>query len=215
MHAFMADAIEAAPQTSVSPDGSEATGRRPFLILARHGKPSPDRSVWIDREAYRAWWAGYDAAGLAPGEAPPQELLEAAAGAPVLVASTLRRALETAQAVCHGRCIAQDPIFVEARLPPPPLPRIIRLRPGAWGVIARIAWWLGYSGGEESRRSAEKRAQQAACQLIALAERHGGAMLVAHGWFNRMMRPVLLAQGWECVEDGGDDYWSFRRYERR
>ena len=29
-----------------------------------------------------------------------------------------------------------------------------------------------------------------------------------------MMRPVLLRQGWRCVEDGGDNYWSYRRYEK-
>lgn len=214
MHAFMADATQA-DRRQPAPAQDRATGEaRPFIILARHGKPSPDRSVWIDRETYRIWWAGYDSAGLAPGEAPPVELLEAAACAPIVVCSTLRRAVETAEAVCNGKAVAQDPIFVEARLPPPPLPRLIRLRPGAWGVIARIAWWLGYSGGEESRRAAERRAQEAAGRMVALAERHGGAMLVAHGWFNRMMRPVLLAQGWRCVEDGGDDYWSFRRYER-
>jgi len=39
--------------------------------------------------------------------------------------------------------------------------------------------------------------------------------LFAHGWFNRMLRPALQAQDWRCVVDGGDDYWSWRRYERR
>jgi hypothetical protein len=29
-----------------------------------------------------------------------------------------------------------------------------------------------------------------------------------------MMRPVLRKQGWREVEDGGDAYWSFRRYEK-
>ena len=41
----------------------------------------------------------------------------------------------------------------------------------------------------------------------------GGVALFAHGWFNRMLRPELKRQGWTCVRDGGDGYWSWRRYE--
>jgi hypothetical protein len=40
-------------------------------------------------------------------------------------------------------------------------------------------------------------------------------LLCAHGWFNRMMRPVLRKQGWREIEDGGDAYWSYRRYEKK
>jgi hypothetical protein len=29
------------------------------------------------------------------------------------------------------------------------------------------------------------------------------------------MRPVLRRQGWRCVEDQGDAYWAYRRYEKR
>jgi hypothetical protein len=29
-----------------------------------------------------------------------------------------------------------------------------------------------------------------------------------------MMRPILKRQGWREVEDGGDRYWSYRRYEK-
>jgi hypothetical protein len=29
-----------------------------------------------------------------------------------------------------------------------------------------------------------------------------------------MMRPILHAQGWREVENGGDSYWSYRRYEK-
>jgi broad specificity phosphatase PhoE len=217
MHAFMADASDAKALQSDTHSRAPAPQKsdKPFLILARHGRPWSDRSVWIDAQAYKAWWDGYDAAGLAEGQTPPKELCEAALAAPVILTSTLRRSIDTAAAVCCGQKMLSDDIFVEARLPPPPLPGFVRLRPGAWGVIARIAWWFGYSGGQESRQAAEKRAIEATGRLIKAAEEHGGAMLVAHGWFNRMIRPLLLKAGWACVEDGGDSYWSFRRYERR
>jgi dimethylsulfone monooxygenase len=59
---------------------------------------------------------------------------------------------------------------------------------------------------------AEARAALAAEQLVRAAQ-EGSVALFAHGWFNRMLRPELKSRGWVCVRDGGDDYWSWRRYE--
>jgi len=98
-------------------------------------------------------------------------------------------------------------------LPPPRLPG--KRRPGYWGVLARMSWWLGRAHGAESRRQAELRAQAADATLTARAPSGERVILFAHGWFNRMMRPVLLNQGWRCVEDKGDAYWSYRRYVKR
>jgi broad specificity phosphatase PhoE len=182
------------------------------IVLARHGRPDCDRTVKITWREYITWWAGYDRSGLAPGQVPPDELRREAEAADVLLTSTLPRAMETGRAVAGGRSLTSHEIFVEAPLPPPSLPG--RLRPGAWGVLARISWWFGASGGQESRASAERRAEEAARSLIQQADQGQTVMVFAHGWFNRMMRPVLKAAGWSCTYDGGDDYWSHRRYER-
>lgn len=80
------------------------------------------------------------------------------------------------------------------------------------GVLARIAWWFGANGDAESRREAEIRAEAAVATLTAQALRGHNVMLCAHGWFNRMMRPVLRTQGWREVENTGDGYWSHRRF---
>lgn len=185
------------------------------IFLVRHGRPALDRSANLDWRGYKAWWAAYDKGGLAADQEPPDELAAAAQAADVLLASPLTRSLETAHALAPGREVAVDSVFVEAALPPPPIPGL-RLRPGPWGVFARIAWWLGYSGGMESRQAAERRAEAAVDRVLAsLGEPPGGTALVcAHGWFNRMMRPVLLSRGWRCVRDGRDGYWSYRLYER-
>jgi broad specificity phosphatase PhoE len=81
-------------------------------------------------------------------------------------------------------------------------------------VWARTAWYLGRHAGSESRQAAELRAEAAAATLTARALRGENVLAFGHGWFNRMIRPVLKAQGWKCVYDGGDRYWSFRRYEK-
>ncbi|MBY0562797.1 MAG: histidine phosphatase family protein [Hyphomonadaceae bacterium] len=197
---------------------SETLDRRPAtrigaIVIARHGRPHVDRSVRIDRAAYRQWWAHYDASGLHPDEKPPEELLRQAEQSDIIYASTLQRAIHTAQMLAGGREIVTDPVFIEAPLPPPALAG--KRSPSAWGVLARAAWWFGHHENGESRRQAEVRAQAAVATLTAQALRGQNVLLCAHGWFNRMMRPVLRRQGWREVEDGGDRYWSYRRYEKR
>jgi broad specificity phosphatase PhoE len=183
------------------------------IVIARHGRPHADRNVRIDREGYRQWWAGYDRAKLHPEEVAPPALTALAARADVVFASTLPRALHTAQLAAPGRDIISDPVFVEAPLPPPPLSG--KRRPGHWGVWARITWWFGRHEDKESRQQAELRAEAAVATLTAQALRGQNVLLCAHGWFNRMMRPVLRGQGWREVENTGDAYWSYRRYEKR
>lgn len=182
------------------------------IVIARHGQPHADRTVRIDQHGYREWWKGYDLARLHPDEVPPDRLCELARKSDVIFASTLQRAIHTAELVADGRQIITDPVFIEAPLPPPAVWG--RHRPETWGVWARVAWWLGWHDGMESKAEAKVRAEAAVATLTAQALRGQNVLLCAHGWFNRMMRPVLKRQGWREVEDHGDRYWSYRRYEK-
>lgn len=185
----------------------------PSIVLARHGRPALDRSQHISFQDYRAWWQAYDAGGLAAEQTPLPDTVAMAQRADLVYASTLRRAQETARWLVGNRDIISDPDLVEAPLPPPPLYGL-RLKPGLWGVFARIAWHFGASGGLESRAEVQVRTDRACDRLTAAALGDGGklVMVCAHGWVNRMMRPALHTRGWHCVEDGGDVYWSYRRY---
>lgn len=183
-----------------------------YITIARHGEPDADRRVLLSWRDYERWWDDYDEAGLKPGQAAPEALKLQAAEAKTIIASTLPRAMETAKAAADGREIVFDPDFVEAPLPPPNLPG--RYRSKTWGVFARSSWWLGHSRGKESRHDAEQRAELAAKKLVEAAQA-GPVVCFAHGWFNRMLRPELKRAGYRCVIDGGDWYWSWRRYEYR
>lgn len=182
------------------------------IVIARHGRPHVDRRVRIDRSGYRAWWANYDKSRLHPDEKPPPALMRLAEASDLIFASTLPRAIHTAELVAGGREIITDPVFIEAPLPPPAIGG--KRGPSAWGIWARAAWWMGHHEDGESRQQAEVRAEAAVATLTAQALRGQNVLLCAHGWFNRMMRPVLRAQGWREVENRGDHYWSFRRYEK-
>jgi broad specificity phosphatase PhoE len=195
----------------------ETLDRRPLskiggIVTVRHGKPHVDRRVLLDHHGFREWWKTYDLAGLHPDERPPQKLLDLAQASDVIFASTLPRAVRTAEMLSGGREVITDPVFVEAPLPPPPLWG--KRTPGFWGVWARAAWWMGRHEAGESRRQAEVRAEAAVATLTGQALRGRNVLVCAHGWFNRMMRPVLRAQGWREVENHGDAYWGYRRYEK-
>jgi broad specificity phosphatase PhoE len=181
------------------------------IIIARHGRPDMDRLMRVDWRGFRSWWQDYDAAGLVPNEGPPPGLVHAVKDVDIAYSSTLRRAIETAKACLPAdKALTQDPVFVEAPLPPPRIPGKNSAK--IWAAYARAAWWMGNAKEMESRSQAELRAEAAVATLTAHALRGEKVALFAHGWFNRMMRPVLLSQGWRCARDGGDDYWSYRIY---
>lgn len=185
-------------------------------MLARHGEPALSRKIRLDSAGYRAWWAKYEEGGILPGQTPPTGLLQIAREADVIFASTRLRAIETAEAVAGGKLFVRDPVFIEAPLPPPPLPPFIRLSPKIWGFVARVAWWFfGHSEGQETRREAERRAGQVAERLIASAETGEKVLVLAHGFFNTMVERELKRRGWRRVEGRGYRYWSAKRFERR
>ena len=184
----------------------------PMIVIARHGRPALNRRVWINSEQYVTWWAAYDAGGLAPNQRVPNGLIEALRACKLIVSSSLLRARETAAQAAPDRDIEVKELFVEAPLPPPRLPNFIKFRPRFWGVIARFTWYFGYCRDQETRHEAEHRAKIGAEWLIESARQHGSIGLLAHGWFNRMLRIDLEAQGWTCVYDGRDSYWSHRVY---
>jgi broad specificity phosphatase PhoE len=185
------------------------------IVLARHGEPALSRRIRLNAAGYRRWWAAYEEGGILGGQTPPAELLDLARHADVIFASTRRRAVETAEAVVGGKVFIRDPMFVEAPLPPPPLPGFVKLGPKAWGVIARFTWMFGWHGGEETFAESKRRARAASERLVTAALNGADVLLVAHGFFNLMVGLELKRLGWRRMEDRGFKYWATRRFERR
>ena len=209
-------------EPSVSPsDAAGSVGalvalRPGAIILTRHGEPALSRKCLITARQYGEWWAKYEIGGLLAGQTPPPELVAAAQGAGAIYASTRQRAQETAAAAAAGREVMADVMFIEAPLPPPPIPEWIKLSPKWWGVVSRF-WWHAFDhhDGQETRAQAEARADQAARKLIERAESGQDVLVFAHGYFNHMVGRALKADGWKLVHNQGFKYWSQRRYEKR
>ncbi len=215
--ALSLDSTEPSVAPTTAPTVGALVATRPgAIILTRHGEPALSRKCLITARQYGDWWAKYEIGGLLAGQTPPAELVAAAQGAGAIYASTRQRAQETAAAVSAGREVMSDVMFIEAPLPPPPVPEWIKLSPKWWGVVSRF-WWHAFDhhDGQETRAQAEARADQAAQKLIARAEGGQDVLVFAHGYFNHMVGRALKGDGWKLVQNQGFKYWSQRRYEKR
>jgi broad specificity phosphatase PhoE len=185
------------------------------IILARHGQPALSRDVRLSAQEYRSFWASYEVLGLLPGQTPPNSLMSFVEKAGAIIASTRLRSIESAEKLAAGRAFAQEAMLIEAPLPPPNWPAWIRLSPMLWGFFARVWWWyFNHHEGQETRREAERRADQAAAMLAELAERGEDVVVLAHGFFNFMIGRALKRRGWRLTASEGYKYWSTRRFER-
>ncbi|MEM6411164.1 MAG: histidine phosphatase family protein [Pseudomonadota bacterium] len=193
---------------------SSETVRGP-IVIGRHGRPALDRTKGprLDWRSYVDWWAAYEVGGLAEGQAAPESLRNAVADAERYLTSSRRRAQETMALAAPGRDAIANPVFDEAPLPPPRFKRA-KFLPKTWNVIARVVWLFGHKLDGESVTESRARAKEAAAVLHE-ASADGKVFLAAHGWFNRMMRKELRKLGWACTYNGGDNYWSWRRFEYR
>jgi broad specificity phosphatase PhoE len=209
----MASAVNAeVPHAS----SKSSQGPRPgAIVLARHGEPILSRKVRLNAREYRDFWANYEVLGLLPGQSPPKTLTAFVERCGVLVASTRLRSIESAEKLAQGRAFAREALLIEAPLPPPSLPAWIRLSPSVWGFVARFCWWFfDHHEGQETRRQAEARAEQAAALLERLAAQGEDVVVLAHGFFNFMIGRALRGRGWKLVRSEGWKYWSMRRFER-
>ena len=186
------------------------------ITLVRHGEPALSRRVRLNAREYREFWARYEVMGLLLGQTPPAALTSFVAECDVLIASTRLRAIESAHAVGQGRPFERETLLVEAPLPPPRWPAWVRLSPRLWGFFARFWWWFfNHHEGEETRRQAEARADQAALKLQEIALEGRNVVVLAHGFFNFMIGRALRRRGWRMTLREGYKYWSTRRFERR
>lgn len=185
------------------------------ITLARHGEPALSRKVSLNAPQYGDWWALYEVGGLKDGQTPPDGLIQIARDADVIIASTRRRAIETANAVVGDRPFTTDEAFIEAPLPPPPWPLWLKMSPKRLGFFSRFWWWFfDHHGGQETRAQAEVRAGEAAERLVALADQGQDVLVLAHGFFNWMIADALKQRGLSKLVDQGHGYWSIKRFSR-
>ena len=182
------------------------------VVLIRHGKPDVAPSKRLTHRKFEDYIETYEKAGLDPDSAPPDWLVALARDARRVYASDRPRARESARALAPHAVLELSPLFMEAQLKSPKLP-LVKMKPPAWAVIARLAWHAGHDGGIEDFRDAKDRAAKAVDMLSAEAQDCGIAVLVAHGYFNAIVGRALSKRGWRKFGRHRAKFWNAVVYE--
>lgn len=182
------------------------------IALVRHGKPRIETSS-IPAQHLDRWADAYNRAGIDPGWPPPARARRLAVAAAYTLSSDLPRAVESLRALDPERSAPAERVFREAALPGMP-DTGVRLDPQVWAAVARVGWFLGWSGDSESAARARKRARAAGDRLSDLAASHGSVLLMGHGIFNALIAWELLRTGWRGPIWPNGSYWSSAVYER-
>ncbi len=182
------------------------------ILLVRHGRPLCEYGTRVRAPDFSGWVQAYEDAPIDVALPPPADLRSRAQAAAYIVTSTQRRARESAALLAPTRPYLSEPVFDEAKIPTGiNLP--LSLRPIHWIVLARLAWFCGWSGQVESVREVRSRAARAAARLVALAQAHSPVMLVGHGLLNALIRHELRRSGWTRLRFQSG-YWGIASLHR-
>ncbi|NIK87326.1 broad specificity phosphatase PhoE [Rhizomicrobium palustre] len=182
------------------------------IVLVRHGKPAISTDHRTGHRGFARYIDAYEAAGLDPQSAPPEELQDLAKGIGAVYTSHRPRSQESAKAIAPHAELLSDTLFEEAPLASPPLP-LIKLGVPAWAVMSRILWHAGYHPEIENYRRSKSRAKKAADLLTAKAKEDGTAVLVAHGYFNAIIGRELARRGFTKKGSHRVRFWNAVVYE--
>jgi broad specificity phosphatase PhoE len=171
-----------------------AASRPMRIVLIRHGRPAIAPDLRTSHSGFGAYIDDYEAAGLDPDSAPPDELRDLVKELSAIYSSTKARSTDSAKVLAPNAELIADPLFVEAPLASPRIP-LLRMKVPKWAVVARILWHAGYHPEIENYRRAKHRAALAADILIKRAREEELTALVAHGYFNAMIGRELSRRG--------------------
>ena len=181
------------------------------IILARHGLPVWDYWTPIPGHGLGPWLAGERDAPIDTTRRPSPELERLAREAGRLIASPLRRSVESAR-LLYPTGEATIIADVQEVALPSDFGTGLRLPPNLWAGVARAAWWCGWSAGVESFAAARRRAARAADTLHELAERYGSIIVIGHGFMNALLATQLRRLGWAGPGFPSRRHWAFSVY---
>jgi len=177
-----------------------------MITLMRHGKVHSDRKRKWRMSELRAAVQVYD---RSPVERPISTALDLTPEI-LIVCSDLLRSTESAL-LAYGRVDHKDRLFREAELPNLPGFRMKFTAPILIGM-ARVLWFLGFSGNCESFKSFRTRCDRVAETLIEYHDHPGSLVLVGHGILNRYVARSLLKNGFLGPKRPSSVSWALSAY---
>lgn len=181
----------------------------PRITLVRHGRSAHVHAGWVDLDGFRRWRERYEAAGIDPNDPPPRDLHQLAASAGALVASDLRRAIESAQLLAPGKHVTISPLLRELDLTPPNVP--FRMPLAGW-ALAYMARWLRNGLATPAEKN---RIDEAARWLTSLADTHATVVAVTHHSLRGLLAEALTRDGWtSTIPRRKSSHWSAWTFDR-
>ena len=179
------------------------------IVLVRHGRSTHHDAGWIDIRGFVKWRRAYETAGIVTGDAPPRDLVALAARAGSIVASDLRRAIESAERLAPGREVVISSLLRE-RVPKPPALRGFRLPLIGWALAYGVRWLYRQMTSRRHVPAGElQRADDAARWLDGLASKNELIVVVTHASFRPLVAMSLEQLGWsKARKRGGSSHWS-------
>jgi broad specificity phosphatase PhoE len=178
------------------------------ILLIRHGPSAhPIGNGWVDAAGFQRWRDGYDAAGIDPLAEPPASLIASVAGAQVVAASDLKRALESAARLAPARPIIRSALLREAPLPAPGwIP--LRLPIAAWDALTHAQWGYHILRRRDATPDDVERAAAAVRWLLSLPDAPASVAVITHGVFRRLVAARLSELGWQAQAGRSYKCWS-------
>jgi broad specificity phosphatase PhoE len=182
------------------------------IHLVRHGRSAyVHQGRWIHARALRDYEDAYDVEGIRDDDEPPAAIRALAADA-LLVASDMRRAIESCRRLAPDRQPLVSPLLREIRLDPP-LWIPARLPAEVWGSIVFLKWTWRLSRGHDLPDV--RRARDAVRWLEEHATGSPSIVVITHGAFRRILAAGLVAAGWNAGrERRGYENWGAWSFER-
>lgn len=165
------------------------------IVLIRHGQPTILLQGWIGGRELPQFVSRYQAAGIAEGSLPSEDVKSLVRSAKAVFTSDLLRAVHSAKILEPTVTPMVDPIFREAEFWFE-FPINLRLPCPIWIGLAKLLWGLGYSGHCESLLDANNRAKKAAELLEQRSHEVSTVVLVGHGLTNLLITRELRKRGW-------------------
>lgn len=191
---------------------SFSQSRKTGIYLVRHAKVDMEKPAFIGSKKASALLKTYNSSPIIDFD--PQIIRDQIkADDPVIIASSMPRALQTADLVFPDDSITGYALFDEYQMGIIRLP-VLHLPYNAWTGISRFLWLVHLNTTGEPRAESKKRLVAATDLLEKLADKNSCIVLFSHGYLISELRHELKKRGWQLLQNGGNKNLAVSHLEK-
>ena len=155
----------------------------------------------------------YKSCGISETSKPKDNAIDIFKDFKAVVSSDLKRSVESASLLSSRGSLIIDSMFREIEDSFITIP-FVKLTPRTWSNIFILLWFAGAFELKKAFREGKLRARNCAAKLASLAEEHGKALFVGHGFINKYIAEELNSLGWEGPKMPSKRYWDYGVYRK-